>query len=319
MNQKHILELKRDKNKMSDELMEFISPWIHTTDKCNLKCHYCYVKGNNVMGEEVYEALGKFLLNSPAKKRHLRFAGGEPLLVFDKWENFARKMLDNEGTSVEVLTNFISVPENFWKFSELSFVNVSVSVDNGKSIKVLDKSIANKIQRLKNPWILTTVTQENVDNLNVLAAFIGKNNYGWCITTDYFEKTMPHWAVLYQRMLEVIKILKEFDYDFARISFNNCSMNKNFSGCRAGDEMFAVAPDGKIYACQTLIGKNSIGDVWKGYERKKIEKRNNCNSCEISEICSGWCPLYFKPENNPVCDVIKMFSAKIMKEIYNAK
>jgi radical SAM protein with 4Fe4S-binding SPASM domain len=311
---------KGNENKMDDSnTMEFISPWIHTTDRCNLKCHYCYVKGNSIMGDDVYDALGKFLLNSPAKKRHLRFAGGEPLTVFNKWENFARKMLDNEGTSVEVLTNFISVPESFWKFSELPHVNVSVSLDNGKSIKVLDKSIANKIQRLKNPWILTTVTNENIDDLNVLAAFIGMNNYGWCITTDYFEKTMPHWAILYQRMLEVIEVLKEFDYDFTRISFNNCSMNKDFSGCRAGDEMFAVAPDGKIYACQTLIGKNSIGDVWSGYERKKIEKRNTCDLCELSNVCSGWCPLYFKPENNPVCDVIKMFSTKIIKEIYDAK
>jgi len=72
---------------MEKEPIEFISPWIHTTDKCNLKCHYCYVKGNMVMTEDVYDTLGKFLLNSRAKKRHLRFAGGEPLLVFNRWEN----------------------------------------------------------------------------------------------------------------------------------------------------------------------------------------------------------------------------------------
>ncbi len=297
--------------------MDFISPWIHTTEKCNLKCHYCYVRGKEVMSPKIYEALYALLLEAPTNNRHLRFAGGEPMLTFDIWESFARSMLKHEGTTVEVLTNFYIVPRDFWKFAELENVSVSVSIDNGKKVKRLNKNIAEKISRLRNPWIMTTVTKENIERLDLMAAFIGMNNYGWAITTDYFEKTMPAWEDLAVEMLNIVEILKELNYDFTRISFNNFSIKSGFSGCCAGNEMFAVACNGNIHKCQTLIGKPKIGDVFSGYKHSNPCVKKECKVCSIYGLCKGWCPLYYKTPN-PVCNVIKLFAEKILKEANNA-
>ena len=294
--------------------MDFISPWIHTTERCNLKCHYCYVKGNAVMAPDIYDKLGVLLLNAPTDKRHLRFAGGEPLLVFDIWEPFARRMLEHKGTTVEVLTNLRAVPDSFWEFAELDSVNISISVDNGETVKVLDKSMDEKLKRIRDPWILTTVTKENIENLDVLAAFIGMNNYGWAITTDYFGTTTPHWEVLAEALLGVVSVLKGFGYNFTKISFNNFSVNPNFSGCRAGNEMFAVAPNGSIYKCQTEIGKPcEIGNVHNGYTPKDMCTRKECDGCSVSDFCHGWCSLYYKTPN-PMCNVIKLFANDVLKE-----
>lgn len=295
--------------------MHFISPWIHTTDKCNLKCHYCYVKGNATMKPAVYDKLYTLLLSMPTDIVHLRFAGGEPTLVFDIWEPFAKRMLKHKNTSVEVLTNLIAPTNKFWKFTELDKVNVSVSIDNGKSVKVLNKDIAEKLKRLQNPWIMTTVTKENVRNLDTLAAFIGMNNYGWAITTDYFETTTPKWEVLAETVMNIVSILKEFGYDFNKISFNNFSTKTNFSGCKAGNEMIAVAPNGNIYRCQTEIGKKpKIGDVDSGYSPKSICTRNICKKCSIFDLCTGWCPIHYKIPN-PICNVIKLFANEVIKEV----
>ena len=298
--------------------MDFVSPWIHTTNRCNLKCHYCYVKGNDVMGIDIYSALEKLLMGLPTNYRHLRFAGGEPTLTFPIWKQFAQDMLNRSGTSVEVLTNLITVPEDFWKFAETENVNVSISLDNGNTMKRLNKSIDKKLKRLRNPWIMTTITEENVNNLDTLAAFIGLNNYGWCITTDYFEKTIPDMETLAEAVVQVLYILKEFDYDFTKISFNNFSIKSNFSGCRAGDEMFAVAPDGNIYTCQTQIGKTPVGNVYDGYTRRIASCRIECGDCSISHLCSGWCPIHHKIPN-PICDVIKLFANYVIKEVDHAE
>jgi len=299
--------------------MDFISPWIHTTEKCNLRCHYCYVKGQETMPPSVYAALHKLLLKMPTENRHLRFAGGEPLLVFDNWKRFAESMLEHSGTTVEVLTNFTVVPKSFWKFAEKENVNISVSIDNGRKVKVLNKKIAGRLNRLRNPWIMTTITKENIENLDVLAAFIGMNNYGWCLTIDYFKKSIPHWEDLAVALLGALKTLKEFNYDFTKITFINSSVKAGFSGCKMGDEMFTVACSGDIYKCQTLIGQSAkIGNVFEGYKRNSVCKRIECEECSIYGLCKGWCPLHYKVPN-PICNVIKLFTLELIKEVEDAK
>jgi radical SAM protein with 4Fe4S-binding SPASM domain len=303
-------------------MVEFISPWIHTTNRCNLKCPYCYVRGNADMSPDVYDELYILLLNTPTNIRHLRFAGGEPTLVFDIWEPFAKRMLEHKGTSVEVLTNLIAPPKEFWKFAELHNVSVSVSIDNGKSVKVLNRNMAEKLKRISNPWIMTTITKENIKSLDVLAAFIGMNNYGWAITTDYFEAkaTTPHWEVLAEAVVSVASVLREFGYDFNKISFNNFSTKANFNGCKAGNEMITIAPNGDIYRCQTEINHGSkIGDVHNGYSAKSFCARDACKKCPIFGLCTGWCPIHYKLPN-PICNVIKLFASETIKEVRkNAK
>ena len=299
--------------------MEFISPWIHTTERCNLKCSYCYVTGDETMPPKVYDQLERLLLAAPTNRRHLRFAGGEPTLVFNIWEDFARRMLKHDGTTAEVLTNLISPPTEFWKFAELDKVDISVSIDNDGSVKKLDKSMSEKLKRIRSPWIMTTLTSENMAGMETLAAFIGLNNYGWAITTDYFWKIVPGWEEIASVILRILTILKQFNYDFHKISFNNFSVNKNFSGCRAGNEMFGVYCDGNIYKCQTLFKTGKpLGNVWDGYTKDLSPRKILCKDCPINNFCSGWCPLHYHLPN-PMCNVIKLFAETVIKETQNAK
>lgn len=305
--------------------MKAISPWIHTTEKCNLKCKYCYVKGTSTMSKSIYDAMEVFLLDKQFEHIHLRFAGGEPLLVFDIWKGFAERMLKDERVSIEVLTNFQVVPNNFWNFADNKKVYVSVSIDNDKDIKPLTREMNYKLKKLREPWILTTLTENNIDNINLLASFVGMNNYGWALTTDYFWQHAVSFDKLLNKLVEILYILNEFNYDFTKITFNNCTIKSNFNGCKAGTEMIAIGCDGSIYQCQTLINKKNkiIGNIFDGYKPTPLAKFG-CDKCEINQVtCYNWCPLYHKA-NDKLCDVMRIFSCELVKlalkeEIKNAK
>lgn len=271
------------------------SPWIQTTYKCNLSCDYCYLHGNKDMSNEVYTQISKMY---KPEETHIRIAGGEPLLVFEKWKDFALKY-----NSVEVLTNFQYVPKYFYDYN----FRVSISID-GYGGKPLSKKIKEKIKKLKiQPWIMTTFMNQDITEI---AKYVSTNNYGWAISTDYFIRKIDL-KISLSKLKESIEILKKNNYNFDNLIFNNICGYLG-KGCRAGDTMVSIDIDGKIYRCQTELGKNPIGDVWNGYEK---EKRNNkCNNCVIDKYCTGWCPLHHV-KNGDVCELMKIF----VWEVYYAK
>ena len=70
----------------------YIAQWIFTTTRCNLQCPYCYVhQDGRDMSEETYKRTNDVFLNmlKTGEKDEViyRLAGGEPLLMFDKWKN----------------------------------------------------------------------------------------------------------------------------------------------------------------------------------------------------------------------------------------
>ena len=60
--------------------MEFIG--IYTTNRCNLKCKYCFAEKNflDINPKEVCEFVKYYVKNNNEKKHMVLFTGGEPLL-----------------------------------------------------------------------------------------------------------------------------------------------------------------------------------------------------------------------------------------------
>lgn len=71
---------------------ESLNFWIHTTNRCNLSCSYCYISTLHTpggMSEETKQQLLNKLIET-VKKRNIRYikfrlAGGEPLTQFKSW------------------------------------------------------------------------------------------------------------------------------------------------------------------------------------------------------------------------------------------
>lgn len=119
--------------------IQVISAWIHITDRCNLRCEYCYlphVKEDMSWetGALAIDAIIKAAIHQGARKVKIKYAGGEPLIRSEflfNLHNYARKaakVADLELDAV-VLSNGTLLNEDIiGKFHEAS-LRLMISLD----------------------------------------------------------------------------------------------------------------------------------------------------------------------------------------------
>lgn len=120
---------------------ESLNFWIHTTNRCNLSCGYCYISTLHTpggMSEETKRQLLRKLIETVQKRniRHIKFrlAGGEPLTQFKSWKGFipqAKEALQALGCNLEIafITNLTILTDEILVFSKEYNISYGVSLD----------------------------------------------------------------------------------------------------------------------------------------------------------------------------------------------
>lgn len=316
--------------------MRYLSPWIFTTNKCNLRCPYCYVDfDDNKMSKEVYDRINTVFLGMLERDEVdlviYRLAGGEPLLVFDEWKGFVEDFLTkHEGTYVSIITNLTQLTDEmiefFKKFKDKIRFDVSLDgyVHSKPSIygSSTARLVRSNIDRLlangfKSIGITTVIDPYSFDEADFLANWIGPKHIAWGINLNHFFAGEIDKDFICKKMKQVINVLKTYNYDIIRLlSFNNVRLNYKYEGCTAGEKLLAIDVNGGIYPCQTLVGGKpvcnifSCEDIIQAFKEQNMYKvgynyilPERCKECPLSKICGGGCKLHNKGEFT--CDIMK--------------
>ncbi len=92
---------------------------------------------------------------------------------------------------------------------------------------------------------------------------------------------------------------QEFNFFHFNIGGETC-LPKRLTGCNAGVEYFAVAPNGDLFPCHQFVGQENfkIGDVWQGVQKEEMREeflaahvysKPECRECWAKFYCSGGC------------------------------
>lgn len=94
---------------------QILSAWIHVTDRCNLRCSYCYLPHvredmSYETGRAAIDAVFRSALIHGYKEIKIKYAGGEPLLRFaliEELHEYANRLADKHDLSMDevVLSN----------------------------------------------------------------------------------------------------------------------------------------------------------------------------------------------------------------------
>lgn len=330
--------------------MNYISPWIFTTTRCNLSCPYCYVKqGSQDMKEDTYKRLNQIFLHmiDAGEKDTViyRMAGGEPLLVFNNWVSYTEDFLNksNGNGFVSIITNLTNLTDEMLTFFKGNRYSFGVSLDgfsyskpfhNGNSSSDLVKQNIEKLiaKGNKNIDISTVIDKNSFSDIEKLAEWIADRDLNWGIYLDHFFCGEMPFDVIVEKMANVIDVLSDKDYDiYNKMKFSNISINSNYEGCTAGEKLIAVYVNGDIFPCQTTVyGEKicSIFDEVSIVEEFKKQKKyklgynfslpDKCKKCSINDICGGGCKENNKEINkNYTCDILKAVILYMMKKWRN--
>ena len=108
-------EHKHPKATAGRQQSAILSAWVHLTDKCNLRCDYCYLPHKREdmsleTGLAAVDAVFRSAVRHGYQKVKLKYAGGEPLLRFDLIQElhpYAQKLAAEHGLELDgvVLSN----------------------------------------------------------------------------------------------------------------------------------------------------------------------------------------------------------------------
>jgi len=317
-----------------------LSVWFHITNQCNLRCTYCYVyKTPDKMSEETAKkAVVKIFFSAKKhgfKKIIFKFAGGEPILEFNKVLNVvkqAKELGKNNNIDLEfvVITNGVLLTDKVCQILRDNNIRVAVSLDglekyhdktriftNGLgTFKYVEKGI-NLILKHKIPFnISITVTSKNIENIPELTSYLLKKKVPFAF--NFYRENPNVKEELEGDDKKLVKYLKkayELIYENPpKHNFINGLLDRvSFKGphlytCGMGLNYLVIRHDGKLLNCQMtqnkIIGSIEDSDIiesmWIGNFIRPIgltvEGKTPCKDCQWKYICCGGCPLLTKDQ-----------------------
>ena len=316
---------------------------LHITNKCNLRCKYCYVeKGAKTMSSEtIFAAVD--LAASEKKPCGLIFFGGEPLIERDLiYETIAySQKLQNETGQVfyyKITTNGILLDEEFLKYSKDINMMIGFSHDgySQDDMRVFENGAGTaEILKDKIPLLLKyqpytvamcTVNPETVNKLSSSVEWLFGQGFRYITVSLNYDKStswdLQTFAILKFEYKKLAKLYVKWTRDNKKI-YLSCFEMKILSHlrgekycedrCQLGRRQVSVAQDGKLYPCVQFINdpEFEMGDVFSGVDegkRRIIEQKGSvdppeCGACAISGRCNHTCGCLNRQATGSIAEI----------------
>jgi uncharacterized protein len=260
--------------------------WIHTTNRCNLACTYCYISTLHQSGGMLDATKARLLakVEQTVKDRgirHIKFrlAGGEPLTQFKSWKAFiteARRSLAALGCVFEAsfISNLTILTDEIIDFAREYGVSFGVSLDGvakyndvtrpntsgGGSFEKIDRNLRKLVAAGIPVSVNTVVTNQNLEGLPELTQFL----IGLDVPFRYsIVKGEPIDALLLERYLtetyQIMETAVARGWQFSnRHQFCDLKPNElGFQTCASGFSGGAIYVDGTLNYCHVHFGDAS--------------------------------------------------------------
>ncbi len=178
------------------ELPQTLTAWLHVTNECNLRCHYCYLHKTKEdmasdVGHKAIDAIFRSALKHRFKNIKLKYAGGEAslrMMGVMVMHDYAVQLAQEHGITLEatILSNGVVLSQRTIDHLKARHISVTISLDGlgdyhdsqrplvgGRGscqyvLRTIDRLLANEVV----PFISVTISRRNLDGLPGLMQYI---------------------------------------------------------------------------------------------------------------------------------------------------
>ena len=296
-----------------------------------------YHNRRELMSAETGKRAMDFLIKHSGKRRNLEvdFFGGEPLMNFNVVKEivkYAREQekIYNKNFRFTVTTNGVLLNDDNISYINENMSNVVLSLDGRKETNDRVRcridgsgsydSIVPKLIRVAesrnqdNYYVRGTFTRYNLDfSKDVLhladlgfkqtsvEPVVSDNEAPYAIREEDLPKIYEEYETLVEEYLNRRRNGNGFNFFHFMIDLDQgpCVI-KRLSGCGAGCEYLAVAPNGDIYPCHQFVGtekykmgnindENLDANIRSTFESCNVYTKPKCRECFAKFYCSGGC------------------------------
>lgn len=270
-----------------------LTAWLHVTNACNLRCHYCYVqKTNESMDEHTGRAAIDTLFRTAQQHGFraikLKYAGGEATLNFALVQTLHQYAIDlAHQTSLQiqgaVLSNGVALSPAMLAFIQQQHLHLMISLDglgqahdqqrpfaNGRgSANLVVRSIERAIAHHVAPSLSITITGQNTTG--VLEAVDLALQHNLLFNLNFYRNhhaRVDNWRAADDQLITAMQaVFRQIEAVLPAQSLLGTIIDRaTFGGphryvCGAGRDYMVIDQRGNIAACQMAL-EQPITDVF---------------------------------------------------------
>ncbi|NCP87437.1 MAG: radical SAM protein [Anaerolineae bacterium CG_4_9_14_3_um_filter_57_17] len=308
-----------------------LTAWLHTTDRCNLRCIYCYLPHrpedmSKITGDETIHTLFSEASRNGYSKVKIKYAGGEPLLRFETilgWHELAAQLSAELHLELEevILSNGTLLTPEIAASIKKHGLRLMISLDglgaahdvhrhfaNGRgSFEQVSLAIVIAQQAGLSPHISVTVSTQNAHSLPELVAWLCANklhfNLNFARENLYYAENGDQ-QILIDGMLsafEVIRVNPPNESILAGLVDRANLAVPHLRTCAVEQDYLVFNARGQLFRCQMEMSGNPVTtenkNILNSFRRHSnpinlpVNKKGNCKTCEWMYWCTGGCPL----------------------------
>jgi len=280
---------------------------ISITNKCNLRCSYCYERHLNTeyghISDEVMVQIAEFI-NRQGNAGTVYLFGGEPLLYKEIVKFYCEKI---NAKQFVITTNGTLLDEDFIKWCADRKVIINMSHDGikcterGVDTSLLDENLKILLRYQPETLVQLVYTEQTLPELYNNIMYL--KNLGVkkvSAAMDAFlmpEEPERFGDILREQWRKIAEIPDLFVYELA--VKKKTIKNNTPSTCEICKKKIYINWDGNFYPCIQFqnIPEYRCGDISVGIEAEKVRMAHpdysmvseRCDGCEIAEYCRNSC------------------------------